>query len=162
MKLESVLVIVPCVFAAIAGSSGTACNNPNIHDTDQASGQPCANCHITAYKLVQNPKHRGVLPETCENCHSTTAWIPASGGHPESKFPITTGAHANKAIACNDCHIASLGEDSAGQNTDCIHCHLGAHTIPSIDAAHTKVAAYMPASTSMPHSCLTAGCHPSG
>jgi hypothetical protein len=162
MKLETVLAAT-CILAAFASSLGAACtNNPNIHDTDQASGQPCINCHQSAYALVKNPKHEGLFPQTCETCHSTNAWIPASGGHPESKFPITTGSHSNKAIACADCHIASLGSDVAGQNTDCVHCHLGAHTLPSIDGAHTTVAGYSPASASMPHSCLSAGCHPSG
>ncbi len=147
--------------SALAALLGPACaNSDNIHDTPAAAGQPCINCHSAAYDNVQTPKHVGVYPTTCNNCHSTTAWYPSSGGHPESKFPITTGSHANPAIRCTDCHIASMGPDTLGQNTDCIHCHIGAHTIPSVDSAHTGVSNYTPASTSMPHACLT--CHPSG
>ena len=144
-KLESCAVLT-----ALLPWLGSACTSQNIHDTDQARGQACINCHSAAYNQVQTPKHVGVYPQTCDTCHNTSAWSPATGGHPEAKFPITTGRHANKAIGCTDCHLPSLGSDLGGQNTDCIHCHIGAHTTPSIDGAHTAVAGYQPSSASAP------------
>jgi formate-dependent nitrite reductase cytochrome c552 subunit len=151
--------VLPLTTAA-AAVLWIACSSTNVHDTPQAQGQPCFNCHSAAYDNVQTPKHVGVYPQTCNDCHDTTSWSDANGGHPESKFPITKGSHANKAIACTDCHIPSLGSDTGGQNTDCVHCHIGAHTTPYIDSAHTTVKGYSPSSGSTPHSCL--GCHPSG
>lgn len=141
------------------------CTDTNIHQTKQALAQPCINCHNAAYTQVQTPNHVFMAyATTCADCHGTKAWIPTTGGHPEANFPITTGSHANAAIGCGDCHKPSLGGSAAGQNTDCVHCHIGAHTIPSIDSAHIGVVdggmPYTPASAASPHSCL--GCHPSG
>jgi hypothetical protein len=147
--------------ATVLGLATASCSgNDDIHLTEEAKGQPCYNCHSTAYKLVQNPKHIGVFPVTCAECHATRAWLPASSGHPESKFPIASGSHSNKAIGCADCHIAGQGPDTGGQNCDCTHCHIGAHVTPAIDAVHTGVSGYTGSTT--PGTCLSIGCHPSG
>ena len=122
----------------------------------------CVDCHFTAYEAVQTPLHAGVFPTTCADCHGTSAWVPTLDQHPEAKFPITSGSHANKAIGCADCHIPSLGSDVGGQNTDCVHCHLGAHNTPDIDSAHSMVSGYMGSMPTSPPTCLNAGCHPSG
>src|SRR5579871_3713392 len=92
-------------------SCALACRNTNIHETPQGQ-QPCITCHTAAYQQVQTPVHMGVVddagtplfPPTCNDCHNTTAWIPTTAGHPEAKFPITTGSHHNAAIGCTDCH----------------------------------------------------------
>lgn len=144
----------------LAAGASVGCTETNVHDTPAATGTPCIQCHATAYENAQTP-HKGVKPQTCGDCHGRTSWT-AAGGHPEANFPIKTGAHASPAIQCSDCHIASLGAATGGQNTDCIHCHLGAHTITSIDGAHPKatVPNYTPANAATPHSCLS--CHPKG
>jgi hypothetical protein len=151
-----------CLVAALAALA-PACSDgtTDIHMTPQAQNSTCYACHSTAYETVQTPPHAGVLPTTCNDCHKTVSWIPAKAGHPEDRFPITTGSHANKAIGCSDCHIASLGSSVGGQNTDCTHCHLGAHNVPAIDATHNGIPGY-PGVPASPHSCLNAGCHPSG
>jgi hypothetical protein len=163
MKLASCALAFACALAAFVALGGVACTGTqDIHQTAEAKSQTCLDCHAMAYVVVKTPVHVGVYPTTCADCHSTTAWVPAANGHPEAKFPITTGSHANKAIACSDCHIASLGSDVGGQNTDCVHCHLGAHVTPAIDSAHTGVANYPGSTPTSPPSCLSAGCHPSG
>jgi hypothetical protein len=166
MKLGSVGMGIACALAALVSASASACGGTDdIHETEEARSKGCYDCHATAYQVVQTPKHVGVYPTTCADCHSTTGWIPAAGGHPESKFPITTGSHANKAIGCADCHIASRGSDANGVNCDCVHCHIGAHNTPAIDAVHSGVAGYagsaLPATPATP-GCLASGCHPSG
>jgi hypothetical protein len=162
MRLPYSVPALTGALAVVLASSGGGCTATNVHDTGQARKEPCVNCHRAAYNDVHTPVHVGVYPDTCTDCHNTAGWAPATGGHPESKFPIATGSHANKAIGCDDCHIPSMGSDTGGQNTDCVHCHIGAHTTPFIDSAHTTVAGYPPSSATMPHSCLVAGCHPSG
>jgi hypothetical protein len=163
MRLDSRALALACALAASVALGGAACTGTqDIHQTSEAKSKACYDCHSTAYQIVQTPVHVGVMPTTCADCHSTNAWIPAAGGHPEDKFPITTGSHANPAIGCSDCHIASLGADTGGQNTDCVHCHLGAHNTPAIDSAHTGVANYPGSAPTSPPSCLNAGCHPSG
>jgi nitrate/TMAO reductase-like tetraheme cytochrome c subunit len=161
MNLDSRALALACALAAVV-ALGPACSSgtDDIHQTAQVTSSTCYSCHSTAYTVVQTPVHLGVYPTTCSDCHSTSAWIPATG-HPEAKFPITTGSHANAGITCNDCHIASLGSDALGQNTDCTHCHLGAHNAPAIDSVHTGIPNY-PGLPASPHSCLNAGCHPSG
>ncbi len=147
------------------------CTQTNVHQTAEVVGPPptpCIKCHSNAYNGAMAPPHApqngGTIQNTCGDCHGTDKWTPLTGGHPETKFPITTGSHANKAIGCTDCHKASLGADTAGANTDCVDCHIGAHTTPSIDATHIVdsgvVDGYTPSSASTPHSCL--GCHPTG
>jgi hypothetical protein len=149
-----------CLLAAALAGAPACSGTDDIHQTAEAKSKACFDCHSTAYESVQTPLHAGVYPTTCSDCHATTGWVPA-GGHPEAKFPITTGSHANKAISCPDCHIYSLGSDIAGQNTDCTHCHIGAHNAPALDGLHTGVTGY-PGTPPSPHSCLAAGCHPSG
>ncbi len=148
------------VLAALLATA--ACTSVNVHDTKKAQNEPCVTCHSAAYQNVQTPVHVGVYPDTCDSCHNTTAWIPTTAGHPEDKFPITTGPHANAAIGCTDCHKPSLGPSGGGANTDCIDCHIGAHTLATVDSAHAGLAGYNPASSATPHSCLAAGCHPNG
>jgi hypothetical protein len=159
-------LFLACAFAcAVACACAGACSpRGNIHDTKEAKSNACINCHSAAYVQVKEPPHQGIKPVTCNDCHSTTAWVPAigNGGHPEDLFPIqaATSKHHNPAIGCTDCHLASLGPSTAGQNTDCIHCHIGAHTIATIDGVHASIAGYVPANAATPHSCLD--CHPSG
>ena len=161
--LRSRALGLACALAATAPLPVASCGgNDDIHRTAEAKSKACYDCHSSAYQLAQTPKHAGVLPTTCAGCHSTSGWIPASAGHPESKFPIASGSHANKAIGCADCHIASRGSDVGGQNCDCVHCHIGAHDAPAIDAVHTGVAGYAGSMPTSPPSCLKSGCHPSG
>ena len=167
------------IFVALLALRGAACSSSNIHDQASTKAQLCYSCHAAAYNNVKSPVHPGVFPTTCQDCHSTTAWIPTTanaGGHPESLFPITTGPHANAAISCGDCHNASLGGADGGANTDCLHCHTGDHITPNVDSvpAHQILpqcpngtdpmagTCYTASTTAniSPHYCL--GCHPDG
>ena len=157
------LFVVACV---------TACASETpVHETKQAQTQACLSCHYAAFLKVQTPDYvtlvgfqHGPDQVNCSECHATSAWTPTKAGHPEARFPIqaATSKHKNAAIGCGDCHIAALGAYSAGANTDCIHCHIGAHTIATIDATHAAlgVSGYTPADPNAPHACLN--CHPSG
>ena len=162
MRVASTALSMACSLAALVALGEGCAGTQDVHQTELARSKACFDCHSSAYNLVQKPLHLGVYPTTCGDCHATTAWSPAAGGHPEAKFPITTGSHANAAIGCADCHIASLGADTAGQNTDCVHCHVGAHNTPAIDAVHTTVSGYPGSAPTSPPSCLNAGCHPTG
>jgi hypothetical protein len=157
------LLLVACASLVCVATLGACAPEANIHDTKQGKAQGCVYCHSAAFVTVKTPVHLGVNPVTCQDCHSTNAWIPTigGGGHPEARFPLTGASkHNNAAIRCGDCHKPSLGENTAGQNTDCINCHLGAHTIASIDAVHATVGGYTPANVNAPNSCLS--CHTSG
>ena len=112
----------------------------------------CVGCHQADYDGSPYPGHDG-FPTTCNDCHGTSAWTPASGGtHPESAFPITSGNHKN--IACLDCHDTSLGP-MGKDNTDCVQCHSRAE----YDPKHREVSRY-PTGDAPPNFCLD--CHPRG
>jgi hypothetical protein len=143
----------------------TPCASCHTGTPPRYPGTPtaCAGCHSADFQTaVGKVSGHSAFAQTCADCHSTTAWTGASGGaHPEANFPIMTGSHS-KGIACADCHIASRGSPVAGQNTDCIHCHLGAHNQPAIDTVHTNlnVAGYPGPNASSPNFCLP--CHKKG
>jgi hypothetical protein len=113
----------------------------------------CVGCHQSDYDNSPYPGHQS-FPTTCQDCHSTTAWKPAAGSHPENLFP-TTGAHD---IPCADCHNASLGPNGRG-NADCVGCHTGAHTRARMDAKHGEERNY-PTGAAPPNFCLD--CHADG
>lgn len=154
---------------------------------------PCAGCHTGAppiykgtpndsdcYRCHQgdadnrapakNPNHT-TFPHTCLDCHLMSGWTqggPLSGLHPEAKFPLQTGKHADPGIHCRDCHKLEKGLASGGANTDCVNCHLGGvdhHVSPAIDAYHLNppdggtVAGY-PQGAPTTNFCL--GCHAQG
>jgi hypothetical protein len=119
-----------------------------------ATPKDCVSCHRQDYDRSPYPGH-SAFPTTCNDCHTTTAWIPANGGHPETQFPIKSGAHSG--IACADCHNASLG--SAKDNPDCVGCHTGIHARSKLDAKHQGVRNY-PTGAAPGNFCLN--CHPDG
>jgi hypothetical protein len=116
----------------------------------------CVGCHQQDYASSPYPGHAS-FPTTCQSCHSTTAWSPASGGtHPQNRFSIT-GRHN---YPCNDCHNPSLGPNGAG-NTDCVGCHDGVHTLARMDAVHRgEVGNYPTGANRAPNFCLQ--CHAGG
>lgn len=118
----------------------------------------CISCHEDDYRAADDPPHAGRYPETCGDCHSTSAWEPAVGfGHPEAFFPISRGAH--EGILCVDCHDPARGDSTAGANTDCVGCHTGEHARDEVDSQHGGVPDYQ-FDADMPNFCLS--CHPDG
>jgi hypothetical protein len=123
--------------------------------TYEGTPTACVDCHREDYDSSPYPGH-SAFATTCQDCHTTTAWKPASGSHPESKFPIKSGAH--KVVDCMDCHNATLGPNGKG-NADCVGCHTGHHRRSVMDPKHHEVAKY-PSGDAPPNFCLD--CHPSG
>jgi len=133
-----------------------ACGKPHAGRVEIDSDD-CIPCHRDEYEAAQHPVHVGLVPETCGDCHDTRAWIPASAGqHPEASFAIASPPHQ---LACSDCHEPAPATAPSGQDTDCVGCHLGAHTLALMNPAHAAVASYAP-DPAQPHFCLV--CHPAG
>lgn len=132
-----------------------ACTSCHVGDPPVYAGTPkdCVACHQADYDSSPYPGHDS-FPTDCVSCHTTTAWTPASGGHPEDRFSIT-GRHN---YPCMDCHNSALGP-MGKDNTDCVGCHTGAHTRSTMDGKHTDVNNY-PTGTAPPNFCLD--CHPRG
>lgn len=89
-------------------------NNYNLTST------ACYGCHQADFTGAKNPDHvAGGFATTCELCHSTSGWSPATFDHSKSAFPLT-GSHTVPPRQCADCHI-----NNNYQITDitCISCH---------------------------------------
>ena len=94
----------------------------------------CAGCHQARYDASVNPPHKSAaFPTTCEVCHSTSAWTPATFNHSSTRFPLT-GAHTT--LACASCHGDGIYR---GKVMTCVGCHLAkynATTNPNHKAAN--------------------------
>ena len=65
-----------------------------------------------------NPNHvAGNFPHDCLQCHTTTAWRPATFDHNTTRFPMT-GVHTS--AQCQSCHVN--GNYQLAYN-DCYQCH---------------------------------------
>jgi hypothetical protein len=92
----------------------------SCHVNNQVSGLPqtCFGCHEADYVSARDPNHvAGQFPEDCLECHSESAWSPATFDHNNTNF-VLTGAHTS--VSCTDCH--SDGQYT-GLSTECFSCH---------------------------------------
>ena len=90
-------------------------NNYNITTT------ACVSCHLKDYQGASNPNHLQLgFAQTCDSCHTTTAWQPAQFDHSKSGFPLT-GLHTVPPRQCADCHANNNYNIT---NTTCVSCHL--------------------------------------
>jgi hypothetical protein len=90
------------------------------HVGGKYAGTPaaCVGCHLKDYQTTTQPNHvASGIPQQCDVCHSTSAWIPASFNHNNTQFPLT-GAHVK--VACADCHINNTFTNTP---RDCYSCH---------------------------------------
>lgn len=88
----------------------------------------CASCHAD--------EHRGQFPgRACSECHTQTAWKPASGfDHAKTRWPLT-GKHA--PVTCEKCHTTRQPDPQKPGATfrlfrvvagkDCVSCHQDTH-----------------------------------
>ncbi len=128
----------------LTGAHGSlACNS--CHQGDAYAGTPtdCYSCHS------QDDAHNGSFGTACNQCHNTTAWLPANIDHSQTNFPLT-GAHGS--LACNSCH---QGDAYAGTPTDCYSCHSQDDTHngsfgTACDQCHNTTD-WIPAQYNLPH-----------
>ncbi len=95
------------------------CTTCHVNGKYAGLGTTCVTCHLKDFNGTTNPNHvQSGFPQTCEVCHNTSAWRPASFDHNKTKFPLT-GAHVT--VQCSQCHINGR---YTGTPTDCASCHL--------------------------------------
>ena len=111
----------------------------------------CYSCHQQEYDATTNPNHiAAAFPTTCESCHTTNGWMPATFDHDGLYFPIYTGEHAGEWNQCMDCHQVPNNYSVF----TCISCHE--HNQIEMDDKHDEVQGYIYESGA----CLS--CHPDG
>jgi hypothetical protein len=97
------------------------CTDCHINNNYNLTSTACYSCHQKDFVGAKNPDHvAGGFAQTCEVCHSTTAWQPATFDHSKSAFPLT-GSHMVPPRACADCHVNNNYNIT---NITCISCHL--------------------------------------
>jgi hypothetical protein len=96
-----------------AGCAACHKGNPPVY---KGTPNQCVDCHKADYDSSPYPGHQA-FPLTCNDCHSTLAWKPASPvAHP---FPLD-GAHA--VTPCASCHVGNPPVYQGTPNT-CVGCH---------------------------------------
>ena len=127
------------VFALTGAHVGLDCSRCHTGGTFSPLPTDCYSCHATDYQGA--PDHVALsFPHTCQQCHTTTAWLPSTFRH---SFPLS-GSHDR---ACTDCH--TTGSTST---FNCLNCHTAAST----NARHDDVSGYSYNS----QACYQ--CHPTG
>ncbi len=140
----------------LATCSSCHAGDPPVY---QGTSTLCVDCHQSDYDNSPFPGH-SQFAMTCEGCHTTAAWTPATGGnHPENAFPIESGAHSKYRNDCVSCHDSTLGSPVGGADTDCVGCHDGDHSRAKMDAKHSEERDY-PTGAAPPNFCLD--CHADG
>jgi hypothetical protein len=105
---------------ALTGMHATLdCTACHIGGKFKGTPSNCVGCHLPDFRGTTNPNHVSLnLPQTCQTCHTTNAWQPATFDHSLVGFPLT-GAHAT--LQCSQCH---LNGNFNLTSTDCASCHM--------------------------------------
>jgi Cytochrome c3/Cytochrome c7 and related cytochrome c len=88
------------------------CHSENPFSDQIDSG--CISCHL------EDDSHEGHNGENCESCHAFDDWAESTFDHDTDTDYVLRGGHRD--VACNDCHIEPIFEQSPG--TACADCHL--------------------------------------
>jgi hypothetical protein len=104
---------------ALTGIHATlTCTQCHIGGKFKGTPATCLGCHLPDFQKTTNPNHVALnFPQTCQSCHTTSAWIPATFVHNLVGFPLT-GAHT--ALQCTQCHVNNNYQLTSGA---CINCH---------------------------------------
>ncbi len=96
----------------------TPCLQCHVNNNYNLTNTACVSCHLTNFQNSTNPNHAKLnLPQTCETCHVTSAWQPASFDHGLVGFQLT-GAHAT--LQCAQCHT---NNNYGLTSSACVSCH---------------------------------------
>jgi len=90
----------------------------------------CVSCHTSGRMEDKIPKtcvgchraqdsHAGRMGESCDRCHSSTAWRDGKFDHARDGHFALSGPHT--ALACDVCHTANVDQQKLGHT--CISCH---------------------------------------
>jgi hypothetical protein len=135
-----------CLLLAAAG-----CNDDHRNGLQEVMADDCATCHLGEAARVTRPIHLGNLPQTCFECHVTTAWSP-------SFF-----SHATAISACYDCHRVDYEISESPPHIaemfprTCDDCHRTEAWRPALDGLHPEDRFRLSAGAHRPFACQS--CH---
>lgn len=97
------------------------CSDCHVSGFSTSPSVECAACHTNERNNASNPDHTAAgFTGACTDCHTTTAWLPASYDHGVTGFQLA-GAHAN--VNCSNCHTSQY----QGTEATCQSCHISAY-----------------------------------
>jgi hypothetical protein len=113
------------------------CADCHINNNYNITTTACVSCHLKNFQAATNPNHiAGGFSQTCQQCHSTIAWQPATFDHTTVGFPLTN-AHADPPRVCADCHINNNYNITT---TACASCHLKDYNTALTPVNHVQLA----------------------
>ena len=111
-----------------------ACADCHINNNYNLTSTACVTCHLKDFNGAKNPDHvAGGFAQTCDICHTTSAWSPATFDHSKSGFPLV-GAHTVPPRACADCHVNNNYQITV---TTCVSCHQSDYNGATTPVPHT-------------------------
>ncbi|MBI4688397.1 MAG: hypothetical protein HY756_11610, partial [Nitrospirae bacterium] len=121
------------------GFSGELLPHKNFKPAGVHTNLSCAKCHSTGYPgkyagvsqdncyachSAQHAKKHPTYPTDCKQCHTSSAWLPATAIHKNFK---AAGVHTN--LSCAKCHSTGYPGKYAGVSQDnCYTCHSAQHS----------------------------------
>ncbi|MGB9467476.1 MAG: hypothetical protein WBR10_20375 [Candidatus Acidiferrum sp.] len=112
------------------------CLDCHINNNYNLTTTACVSCHLKDFQGATNPNHvAGGFSQTCQTCHTTIAWQPASFDHTSLGFPLTN-AHADPPRVCLDCHI---NNNYSLTTTACASCHLKDYNTATTPVNHLQL-----------------------
>jgi hypothetical protein len=106
-------------FPLTGGHAKLQCDQCHTNGNFSLTTTACVACHLKDYQGTTNPNHLAAgIPQTCDMCHTTSGWQPASFDHSKTAFPLT-GAHVN--VQCGLCHVNG---NYNLNSTACVSCHM--------------------------------------
>ena len=109
------------------------CTDCHVNNNYNLTSTTCVSCHLKDFQGATNPNHvSGGFAQTCETCHTTAAWQPATFDHAKSGFPLT-GAHTVPPRQCTDCHVNNNFNITS---TTCVSCHQNDFNTAVTPVAH--------------------------
>jgi len=111
-----------------------ACSDCHANNNYNLTSIACVSCHLKDFQGTTNPNHvTGGFAQTCDVCHNTAAWQPATFDHSQSGFPLT-GSHTVPPRACTDCHVNNNYNITV---ITCISCHQTDYNNAASPVPHT-------------------------
>jgi len=110
-----------------------ACTDCHVNGNYNLTSTACVSCHLKDFQGTTNPNHVSQgFAQTCDSCHTTSAWVPATFDHSKTAFPLT-GAHTVPPRLCTDCHVNNNYQLT---NTACVSCHQTDYNNATAPVAH--------------------------
>ena len=112
------------------------CLDCHVNNNYSLTTTACVSCHLKDFQGATNPSHvAGGFSQTCQTCHTTIAWQPATFTHTSVGFPLTN-AHADPPRVCLDCHI---NNNYNLTTTACASCHLKDYNTATTPVNHVRL-----------------------